>query len=113
MPIRSPRGAMPSPVMREDPASRAYFCGVWPQKRNDYEGEACCLPKNTLEGGGLIHSDFGCGMGFWTFGFWRTIFHQPPGQRSHIPDPVPGTFEYDDFPAETRLVGYVLSFPRG
>lgn len=38
-PLRSPR-ALPPAVLKEDPASRAFFCGHWPGKRNDYEGEA-------------------------------------------------------------------------
>ena len=37
-PVRSPR-ALPPAVLKEDPASRAFFCGHWPGKRNDYEGE--------------------------------------------------------------------------
>lgn len=37
-PLRSPR-ALPPAVLKEDPASRAFFCGHWPGKRNDYEGE--------------------------------------------------------------------------
>lgn len=35
---RSPRAMVPA-VLREDPASRPFFCGRWPGRRNDYEGE--------------------------------------------------------------------------
>lgn len=34
----SPR-ALPPAVLREDPASRPFFCGRWVCSRNDYEGE--------------------------------------------------------------------------
>eukprot|EP00438_Fugacium_kawagutii_P035127 Skav218767 [mRNA] locus=scaffold1372:258306:265296:- [translate_table: standard] len=49
---RISRASRPA-VLREDPASRAFFCGHWPGKRNDYEGEA----RDGLCGGGSMWPD--------------------------------------------------------